>query len=129
MSIFDVVKDTEGKENLIFDSSELYNDNLIGNNLEDFEILQVLGEGGFGKVFKVKSKLNNKVYAMKMIDLKALITKSQKHYDLTMNEINFLIQFNNSDIIKYYKKFEENNYLCIIMEFQKIENLINFKNL
>ena len=88
MSIFDVVKDTEGKENLIFDSSELYNDNLIGNNLEDFEILQVLGEGGFGKVFKVKSKLNNKVYAMKMIDLKALITKSQKYYDLNMNKRN-----------------------------------------
>ena len=62
MSIFDVVKDTEGKEYLIFDSSELYNDKLIGNKLDDFEILQLLDEGGFVKVLKVKSKLNNKVY-------------------------------------------------------------------
>ena len=45
-----MVKDTEGKEYLIFDSSELFNDNLIGNKFLD--------EGGFGKVFKVKSKLN-----------------------------------------------------------------------
>ena len=119
MSIFDVIKDKEGKEYLIFDSSELYNDNLIGNKLDDFEILQVLGEGGFGKVFKVKSKLNNKVYAMKMVDLKALKDKGQKYYDLTMNEINFLIQFNNPHIIKYYHKFEQNNYLYIIMEFSE----------
>ena len=62
MSIFDVIKDTEGKEYLIFDSSELYNDKLIGNKLDDFEILQLLDEGGFVKVLKVKSKLNNKVY-------------------------------------------------------------------
>ena len=128
MSIFDVVKDTEGKEYLIFDSSELYNDNLIGNNLEDFEILQVLGEGAFGKVLKVKSKLNNKVYAMKIVDLEELRKKGQKYIDLTMNEINFLLQFNNPHIIKYYHKFEDsdNNYLYIIMEFSENGDLNKF---
>jgi len=31
----------------------------------DFEIMQLLGEGSFGKVFKVKKKTTGKVYAMK----------------------------------------------------------------
>ena len=126
MSIFDVIKDTEGKEYLIFDSSELYNDNLIGNKLDDFEILQLLGKGSFGKVFKVKSKLNNKVYAMKMVDLKALKDKGQKYYDLTINEINFLTQFNNPHVIKYYKKFDQNNYSYIIIEFSENGDLKGF---
>ena len=119
MSIFDVIKDTEGKEYLIFDSSELYNDKIMGYKPEDFEILQLLGKGSFGKVLKVKSKLNNKVYAMKIVYLEELKKKGQKYYDLTMNEINFLIQFNNPHITRYYKKFEENNYLYIMMEFSE----------
>ena len=34
------VKDSEGKEYLIFDESELYDDKEMGNNLEDFEIFR-----------------------------------------------------------------------------------------
>ena len=61
MSNFDTIKDNYGKEYLVFDSSELYDDSQVGNKSEDFEILRKLGEGAFGKVFKVRSKKNNKV--------------------------------------------------------------------
>ena len=43
------------------------NNENIGNKLEDFEILQVLGEGSYGFVAKVKSKLNSQIYALKKI--------------------------------------------------------------
>ena len=43
--------------------------NIIGNSLEDFELLTILGEGGFGKVIKVRSLKNKKIYAMKTINL------------------------------------------------------------
>lgn len=33
----------------------------------DFEVLQGLGEGAFGDVFKVKHKVSGKVYAIKKI--------------------------------------------------------------
>ena len=36
--------------------SSILDDPDIGSHLSDFEILQVLGEGGFGFVAKVKSK-------------------------------------------------------------------------
>ena len=37
----------------------------IGDKLEDFEILQVMGEGSFGFVAKVRSKKNSEIYALK----------------------------------------------------------------
>ena len=39
----------------------------------DFEIIQVLGEGSFGKVFKVKKRDSGAVYAMKSMSKKQLI--------------------------------------------------------
>ena len=39
----------------------------------DFDILDTLGEGSFGKVFKVKRKETGMVYAMKSMSKKQLI--------------------------------------------------------
>ena len=41
----------------------------IGDKLEDFELLTILGEGGSGIVLKVRSLINNEIYAMKIINL------------------------------------------------------------
>ena len=117
MSNFDIVKDTEGKEYLMFDSSELYDESLIGNKSDDFEILRKLGQGAFGKVFKVRSKLNNKVYAMKMLNIEKLQKDNKKAYELSLNETSFLEGLSHPHIIKYYKSFIENEYLYIIIEF------------
>ena len=120
MSNFDVIKDAEGKEYLMFDSSELYDDNQMGDKPEDFELLIKLGEGAFGQVFKVRSKLNNKVYAMKKLNIKELKMNSEKIYQLTLNETSFLKGLSHPHIIKYYKYFIEKDFLYIIIEF--VEN-------
>lgn len=39
------------------------------NRLWDFEIIKELGRGEYGQVFEVKSKKNNKIYALKKINL------------------------------------------------------------
>ena len=41
------IKDQDGKQYMIFDESELYDDSIMGDKLEDFEILQILGKGSF----------------------------------------------------------------------------------
>ena len=38
------IKDQDGKQYIIFDDSELYDDNEMGDKLEDFDIQQVLGK-------------------------------------------------------------------------------------
>ena len=48
-------------------------------NSSDFEFLYIIGRGGFGKVWRVKSKKTNKHYALKqMSKLKIIDKKSIK---------------------------------------------------
>ena len=42
----------------------------VGLKFNDFEIIQVLGEGSFGKVFKVKKRDSGVIYAMKSMSKK-----------------------------------------------------------
>ena len=117
MSNFDTIKSKEGKEYLIFDSSELYDDAQMGNKSDDYEILKIFGEGNFGQVFKVVSKLNNKVYAMKRLDLENIKKMGKDALRLAKNETEFLQRLNHPHIIKYYKSFQEGNFLFIIIEY------------
>ena len=41
----------------------------MNNSLKDFEILKKIGEGAFGKVYKVKRKSDGHYYAIKIINI------------------------------------------------------------
>ena len=123
MNDFIQVKDINGKIFLSIENNQ--NDvkkDRIGNTLDDFEFLQELGEGHFGKVYKVISKLNNKIYAMKTIDLGEL------NYDeirLTKRESLLLTALSHPHIIKYYKNFKIGDILYIIFENAENGDLYN----
>ena len=56
----EILKDEEGKEHYIFDQSELYDDEKMGEKLEDFEILTKDSDSK-----SVHSFINQKIYMMK----------------------------------------------------------------
>ena len=87
----------------------------IGKKLEDFEILQTLGKGSYGFVAKVKSKKNEKIYAMKMIDFALIQDETEKN--LSLNEIKIIKSLDNPHIIKYYNDFFVGEKYYIIMEY------------
>ena len=110
-----LIKDSRGKDLLVFNKENINEYTEMGDKVDDFEILQVLGQGSFGFVAKVKSRLNHKIYAMKQIDFTTL--EDKKLIDLSINETKLLSNLNNSLIIKYYKSIKEGQTLYIIMEF------------
>lgn len=93
----------------------------IGNKLEEFEPLQYLGGGNSYHYSKVKSKLNNKIYIMKIITNINIETYQKKE-----KYLQFLRTLSHPYILKYYSSFLENNNYHIIMEYAENGNLKNF---
>ena len=58
--------------NFNLDLLKINENDIIGNSLQDFNILSQLGRGSNGTIYKVRSKLNNKEYVLKKINLKNL---------------------------------------------------------
>ena len=87
----------------------------IGNKIDDFEILQTLGKGSYGYVSKVKSKINQKIYAMKMIDFSLI--KDEQEKELALSEIQIINNLDNPHIIKFYGNFIEEQRYYILMEY------------
>ena len=53
----------------------------------DFEIIEMIGEGSFGKVFRVRKKNNGATYAMKSMKKATLIQDNQIRYAVTEAQI------------------------------------------
>ena len=84
-----------------------------GDPYEDYKKISNLGEGTFGKVYKVKNKNNNSIRAMKKI---------AKHWVNELNdnevekEIDILKDLNHPYIIKLYEYYVNDKYIFLIHE-------------
>jgi serine/threonine protein kinase len=63
----------------------------------DFIEIELLGEGGFGKVYKVYHKIDSRLYAIKKIFL-----KSQETCQPVLQEIRILSRLDHPHVIRYY---------------------------
>ena len=120
------IKDIEGKTHIAFEKTKADEKGEIGDKPEDFEIIKNLGKGTFGNVFKVISKINKKVYAMKIIDLKRLKEKGKDASRLASNESKYLTMLSHPHIIKYYTNFTVKGKLYLIIENAENGDMKNF---
>ena len=126
MNDYNVIKDLDGKEYLIFDDTEIYSDKKMGNKIDDFEILIKVGMCPFGKVLKIRSKENKKIYAIEKIDINELKEENEKAYEYVLKRVKFLERLSHPHIIKNYNDFQEGNYLYIIIEYLSNGSLNDF---
>jgi len=84
--------------------------------MENFEILDKLGEGSFSIVYKVKRKIDNQIYALKKVKLKNL---KEKNVSNSLNEVRILASLKSNYIISYKEAFydEKENTLILVMEY------------
>lgn len=86
----------------------------IGTSLKDYEIIKMLGKGYFGKVYKVKWKTNDKIYALKWIE-KSKVQTDEQFKNLTA-EREVLISINHPFVVKMYCAFQTKTKLCFVMD-------------
>jgi len=96
----------------------------IGNKIEDFEILQILGKFEYGFISKVKSKINQKIYSIKVIDFSLI--KDEVEKEISKNEIEIINILDSPHIIKYYGYFNERERYYIIMEYTNNRNIKDY---
>jgi NIMA (never in mitosis gene a)-related kinase len=69
----------------------------VGACLADFTILNELGKGSYGVIYKVQSKLDNGIYVIKKMELKHMKEKQQKE---SWKEVMILKKVNHQNLIK-----------------------------
>jgi serine/threonine protein kinase len=65
--------------------------------------LELIGEGGFGKVYKVRHKLDGNIYAIK----KAVVNYDDLNDRKMLKEVALLSKLNHPNIVRYYQSWLE----------------------
>lgn len=102
---------TETQKNI--DSNDLKEGDRVG----DYIIHQVLGKGGYSRVFKVKHRLQGKYYTLKLFH-------ESVNANSVIDEYSALIELNNYNIVKFVWNGEApNGQFYTVMEYLDGENL------
>jgi serine/threonine protein kinase len=87
----------------------------IGQTIGDYEILQVLGAGGMGKVYQVRNVISRRVEAMKV--LLPELTADRDLVERFLNEIRISASLDHPNIAALRTAQRVGNQLVMIMEF------------
>lgn len=90
-------------------------DTMITATFEDFELIKCIGRGTFGKVFLVKCKRNDRLYAMKVIR-KDIVIEHDSIDSLEVEKL-ILLQVNHPFIIGMDYVFQKAYRIYFIMDF------------
>lgn len=81
---------------------------------QHYEVLNLLGKGGFASVYKAKCLRTNHLVAIKMIDIK--IMKSNGMTDRVIQEVQIHSRLKHPSILELYTFFEDANYVYLVLE-------------
>ena len=82
---------------------------------DDFELLQVVGKGSFGKVFQVRKKDTGKIYAMKVLKKEQLLKRKQVAH--TQTERRVLENIQHPYIVSLRFAFQTQDKLYMVLDY------------
>ncbi|WIA23180.1 hypothetical protein OEZ85_001507 [Tetradesmus obliquus] len=82
---------------------------------QDFEILRVVGQGAFGKVFQVRARASGKVFAMKVMRKERILQKD--HGDYVRAERDLLTAVVHPYIVTLRYSFQSASKLYLVLDF------------
>ncbi|MCS7025559.1 MAG: protein kinase [Bryobacteraceae bacterium] len=93
----------------------------IGDRVADYEVVQILGEGGMGRVYKVRNLISDRVEAMKVLlpDLQS----DPALVDRFLREIKVQAALSHPNIASLHTALRHDNQLLMLMEFVEGQSL------
>lgn len=92
--------------------------------INDYQKVQEIGAGSFGKCFLMKSRKDGRQYVMKVVDTSRMSSKERKG---AVGEAKVLAALKHPYIVNYRESFMDGHKLCIIMDYAEKGDL--FKNI
>lgn len=83
--------------------------------LSDFNVLTLVGQGGYGKVYQVEKKANKRIYALKVMKKDFLIKSNVVAHTIAEKEI--LRKIKHPFLIGLHYAFQTEGKLCLVMDF------------
>ncbi|CAD8177056.1 unnamed protein product [Paramecium octaurelia] len=93
-------------------------------SIKDYQLLKVLGRGGFGKVMLVQHKKNNQLYAMKIINKKNLTSEWMRRSAKTERQL--LEILDSPFIVKLIEAFQTQQKLYLVVEYMSGGELFQY---
>ncbi|XP_039591210.1 serine/threonine-protein kinase 4-like [Polypterus senegalus] len=103
---------------------KLSEDSLTKQPEEVFDVLEKLGEGSYGSVFKANYKETGEIVAIKQVPVESDLQEIIK-------EISIMQQCNSPHVVRYYGSYFKNTDLWIVMEYcgaGSVSDLIRLRN-
>jgi serine/threonine protein kinase len=97
-----------------------------------YELIEKLGKGGFGEVYKVKDKILNRLCALKILDIMKLAVDDDNERESTkqlfIREAQTLAQCRHDHIVQVYEVAGLDHIPYIVMQFVEGKNLLDLIN-
>ncbi|XP_072259627.1 serine/threonine-protein kinase Nek5 isoform X2 [Pyxicephalus adspersus] len=82
--------------------------------MNNYEVIQMIGEGSFGKAFLAKGRRDNIQCVIKEINVSKMPPKEK---EASQKEVTLLSKMKHPNIVSFFTSFKERNCLYIVMEF------------
>ena len=99
-------------------------ESLIGQTLDSYKILEIIGRGGMGVVFRALDTNLDKIVALKMID--PTLAKDESFVRRFKTEARALAKLDNPNIVGVYALRETRPYFFMVMEFVEARPLSQY---
>lgn len=100
-------------EGLLLDANMFINEKR-GKVTNDYDVIELIGKGGYGEVKKVVHKITGETRAMKIIKKESC---DEGYLKSLTNEINILRTLDHPHIIKLYEIYQDSHSIYMIMEY------------
>ena len=99
--------------------SALANDKLIGHSFDDYRIIDVVGRGGMGTVYRAWDEVLRRDVALKVM----LAEADRRARERFLREAQFAAKLDHENIVRVYRGGSDEGYLYLAMEFIEGQSL------